>query len=123
MHLGQKPSSLPYFTEQPGPKQLMLLYQQGPHLSAGSVVTTPQSHSGQSKQKTLLVSFSSSGVASIHCFPIPEKHLLSPLRQGFAVLKSKCWWMGWENRVAHLSQNSVVFPTTMSITLLPLTKQ
>lgn len=28
MHLGQKPNSLPDFTEQPGPKQLMLHYQQ-----------------------------------------------------------------------------------------------
>lgn len=56
VHLGQKPNSLPYFTEQPGPKQLMLHYQRGPHLSTGSLVTIPASHSGQTKQKTLLVS-------------------------------------------------------------------
>lgn len=41
MHLGQKPNSLLDFAEQPGPKQLMLHYQQGPYLSTGSLVSSP----------------------------------------------------------------------------------
>ena len=55
MHLGQKSNGLACFTEQPGPKQLMLHFQQGLHLS-GSLVTGPLSYSAQTKQKTLLVS-------------------------------------------------------------------
>lgn len=82
MHLGQKPNSLLDFTEQQGPKQLMLHYQQGPHLSTGSSDICPlaiQSKPNRKRSWSLKsCSFPSSRLASICCLPTHEKYLLSP---------------------------------------------
>lgn len=80
-HLGQKPSSLPDFTEQSGPKQLMLHYQQGPQLSTGSLVISPLAIWSKMNRKCSWslksCSFPNSRIASICCLPAPDKCLLS----------------------------------------------